>query len=237
MNPPGNVENQIDPRDVWIVIAAYNEAGAIGGVIDSLRPFPYQIAVTDDGSEDGTFDALAGLPVHRLRHPVNLGQGAALKTGMLYALRNGAKYLVTFDADGQHRASEIPAMLDPLARGYDVALGTRFGSGGQAVNLPPARRVLLKLAIFYTRLTIGLGVSDTHNGFRAFTAEAARRIEITRNRMAHATQILEEIKRLKLSYKEVPVNIDYTKYSLRKGQRASNALNILWESFREVFKP
>jgi hypothetical protein len=104
---------------------------------------------------------------------------------------------------------------------------------GRVENIPLKKYVLLKIAVLFTRLTTGLPLTDTHNGFRAMTVSAANRIEITQNRMAHASQILRSIAALRIPFKEVPVTIRYTEYSMRKGQRLSNAINILWESVAE----
>jgi glycosyltransferase involved in cell wall biosynthesis len=162
---------------------------------------------------------------------VNLGQGAALQTGIDFALLHGARFVVTFDSDGQHRAEEIGLLVDALLdRGCDVALGTRFSAGGRAVNISRMRKLVLRLAVRVSRYSTGLEITDTHNGFRAMTRAAATRIRITQNRMAHASQILDEIARLSMSYVEVPVTVQYTDYSLKKGQRMSNAFNIIWES-------
>jgi len=138
---------------------------------------------------------------------------------------------VTFDSDGQHRADEIARLVDALrASGADIALGTRFADGGQAVNISSGRALTLRIATRLSRMSTGLEITDTHNGFRAFTREAVRRMRITQNRMAHASQILDEIARLGLTYIEVPVTVRYTAYSVQKGQRMSNAFNILWDS-------
>jgi glycosyltransferase involved in cell wall biosynthesis len=168
------------------------------------------------------------------RHPINLGQGAALRTGIEFATQRGARFIVTFDADGQHQAQEIPRMLKPLLdQECEVVLGSRFMEHGRVENIPLKKYVLLKIAVLFTRLTTGLPLTDTHNGFRAMTVSAANRIEITQNRMAHASQILRSIAALRIPFKEVPVTIRYTEYSMRKGQRLSNAINILWESVAE----
>jgi len=118
-----------------------------------------------------------------------------------------------------------------------VTLGTRFSGAGRAVNIPPAKRFVLKLATLFTRVFTRLEVTDTHNGFRAFTRDAASKIEITQNRMSHATQILSQIRSSNIRYIEVPVTIDYSEYSLTKGQKISNSFNILWDTFMEFLKP
>src|SRR5690606_171173 len=100
-----------------------------------------------------------------VRHPVNLGQGAALQTGIEYALSLGAEYIVNFDADGQHDSSEIMGMVAALKEsGTEIALGSRFLGGVE--NLPRSRRSMLKAAILFTRLTSGGSFTDVHNGFR-----------------------------------------------------------------------
>lgn len=190
----------------------------------------------DDGSRVPVSREIGDAGVYVLRHCVNLGQGAALQTGIDFALRHGAQFIVTFDSDGQHVAAEIESLLEPLRAGRAaVALGSRFAAGGRAVNITRTRERTLKIATLLSRYTTGLHLTDTHNGFRALTREAATQLRITQNRMAHASQILDEIAHHGISYVEVPVTIHYTEYSVQKGQRLSNAFNIMWESFTEVF--
>jgi glycosyltransferase involved in cell wall biosynthesis len=218
----------VDPGAVFVVIAAYDEEAVIGQVIaDAKARFP-NVIVVDDGSNDATPELalVAGAVV--LRHPVNLGQGAALQTGIVYALRQGAEVIGTLDADGQHSAADLQRMGEALMEsGADVALGSRFL--GRAEGLPFARRVVLKLAVVLTRWMTGLRLTDVHNGLRVFTASAARRIRITQNRMAHASEILDEIAHQGLRHIEVPVSIRYTEYSLAKGQRISDAIRVIGE--------
>ena len=211
---------------VWIVIAAYNEAAAIGDVVAGLIPEYPDVVVVDDGSEDNTARIARAAGATVVVHPVNLGQGAALQTGIVFALRNDAKSIVTFDADGQHRVEDISRLLEALERsGADVALGSRFL--GTALDMPSSRRTLLKAATLFTRLTTGLALTDAHNGLRAFRRKAAEKIKLRQNRMAHASEILEQIAANRLSYVEVPVTIVYSAYSLAKGQKATNAITIL----------
>ena len=220
----------------WVVMPCYNEDGSLDAVLDAVTRYGYSVVVVDDGSMVAASTHVARADVRVLRHCVNLGQGAALQTGIDYALMHRAQYVVTFDSDGQHRAEEIADLVDALrASSSDIALGTRFGQGGRAVDISTARRLTLRLATRLTRLTTGLALTDTHNGFRAMTRSAASRIRITQNRMAHASQILDEIARQSMTFVEVPVTICYTEYSLAKGQRMSNAFNILWESLAGRF--
>jgi glycosyltransferase involved in cell wall biosynthesis len=213
-------------RNVWVVIAAYNEAGVIAGVIADVRRRGYPVVVVDDGSADATAEVAGQAGAVVINHPVNLGQGAALQTGIEFALTRGADFVVTFDADGQHRADDIAGLLKALAdNDADFALGSRFL--GASIDLPPSRRVLLKAATVFTRLTTGMRVTDTHNGLRAMTRLGASHISLRQNRMAHASELLEQIARSGLRYVEVPVTIEYSAYSLAKGQKLSDSLAIL----------
>lgn len=223
---------------VWIVVPAFNEGLLLPAIVDGLAQQGYHVAVVDDGSRIPLLPAIASSQAHVLRHAVNLGQGAALQTGIDYALLQGAEYIVTFDADGQHQIEDIERLLEPLRAGHaDVVLGTRFGPGGAAKNITQGKRFVLGMATWLARLSTGLRLTDTHNGLRAFSAEAAPRLEITQNRMAHASEILSRIARARLRYVEMPVTIMYTPYSVQKGQRLSNLVNILWELLRGNLYP
>jgi glycosyltransferase involved in cell wall biosynthesis len=217
------------PR-VWVVIAAYNEAPVIASVVADVKRAGYRTVIVDDGSTDATGAVTAEAGGVVVRHPVNLGQGAGLQTGIEFALREAADVIVTFDADGQHRAADIGVLIDALAKqGADFALGSRFL--GASHNQPLSRRMLLKAAIFFTRLTTGLSVTDTHNGLRAMTRRGASSIKLHQNRMAHASEILHQIAASGLNYVEAPVTIEYSAYSLAKGQTLGDALVILIDLF------
>ncbi len=210
----------------FVVIAAYNEAAVIAGVVQGLRPSYEHVVVVDDGSTDGTFDAVRPVATYTLRHAVNRGQGAALQTGIRFALEQGAAYIVTFDADGQHRVEDIDRLLAPLAAGEaEITLGSRFL--GSTEGMPTSRRWLLRLSVLFTRVVSGVRISDAHNGLRAFSRKAAERLDITLDRMAHASEIIEFVGRCGLPFTEVPVCIRYTEYSLHKGQSARGALRIV----------
>jgi glycosyltransferase involved in cell wall biosynthesis len=222
--------------DVWVVIAAYNEARAIGLVLAGLAGLPYRVLVVDDGSTDGTAHIAGHAGVEVLSHPINLGQGAALQTGIDYALLRGASHVVTFDADGQHRPEDIAALLTALAANdADFALGSRFRGG--AIDLPALRRLMLRAATWFTRLTTGLDITDVHNGLRAMTRRGAGRLRLRQNRMAHASEILHQIAASGLRYVEAPVTIQYSRYSLAKGQRASEFVVILLDLFAQRLHP
>ena len=213
---------------LWVVVPAYNEARAIETVVRGLREHAPRVVVVDDGSSDGTGDAAFAAGATVLRHAVNLGQGAALQTGIDYALSRNASFVCTFDADGQHDATSIVAMRAVLEKsGAEVALGSRFLRGH--TRMPSLRRMVLQAAVRFTRLQTRMDVSDAHNGLRLFTRRAAQTIRIEQPGMAHASEILVAIARAKLPYVEVPTTVAYTAYSLGKGQSITNSVKILFD--------
>ena len=186
------------------------------------------VIVVDDGSADETAKRAEEAGAKVLRHIINRGQGAALKTGIDFALRCGAQVIVTFDSDGQHQLEDVDALIAPVQEGHcDIALGSRFLH--PETKVPPMRKMTLKLGVIFTRLVSRIQVTDTHNGLRAFSRKAAEQIRIRQDRMAHASEILDEIGRLKLRYREVPTRIVYSNYSRAKGQRSSAAFRIVWD--------
>ncbi|MGE3809021.1 MAG: glycosyltransferase family 2 protein [Gemmataceae bacterium] len=215
---------------IWIVMPAYNEAKRIAVPLgDVLTHFP-NVVVVDDGSYDQTSDVALSTGCWVLRHVLNRGQGAALQTGIDFALSQGAEIIVTFDADGQHDVADIDRLIAPVHHGdADVVLGSRFL--GSAVDMPLSRWLVLKGGVLFTRIFSWIEVSDTHNGLRAFSRHAAQALRITQDRMAHASQILDEIRRLGLRYCEVPVTIRYTADSLSKGQSSWDAAKIVGQLF------
>ncbi len=218
-------------EDIWFVIAAFNEASAIKTVVSPIVEAGYSVVVVDDYSRDDTSHVAMSAGATVVRHPVNLGQGAALQTGIRFALRKKARVLVTFDADGQHRLLDAEMMVRVLQdKGLDVVLGSRF-LGVRSETMPSRKAALLKLAALFTRFTTGVRVTDAHNGLRALTSDAASRLSIRQNRMAHASEIISQIAKLKFRYAEVPVEVLYSDYSKAKGQKMSNSLSIVIELF------
>jgi glycosyltransferase involved in cell wall biosynthesis len=224
----GTLKSKLSMDSVWVVVPAYNEGVTIEKVLLGLRRFCPNIAVVDDCSIDRTAERATAGGGHVLRHPINLGQGAALQTGITFALQRQASHIVTFDADHQHRAADIPALLNALAdSAADFALGSRFLGG--TINMNRSKKLMLKAALQFTRLTTGLKITDVHNGIRAMTRRGASTLAIRQNRMAHASEILQQIAMSGLSYVEVPVTVEYTAYSKARGQKLSNSVNILLE--------
>lgn len=215
--------------DVWLVIPLFNEGEVIGEVVRQVRArFPNVVCVDDGSSDDSAAQAFAA-GSHLVIHPVNLGQGAALQTGFAFALRQPSmRWVVTFDADGQHQVEDVVAMLTKARReDLDVVFGSRFLD--ERTSPGPLKKTVLRLAVAYTNLTTHTKLTDAHNGLRVLKREVVQRINLTQNRMAHASELVAQIGALKVRYGESPVHILYTDYSKTKGQSLWNSVNILAE--------
>lgn len=218
---------------VHFIIPAFNEEHSIFEVVTEVVQAGYAVIVVDDCSADATKVLAQRAGACVLRHQINLGQGAALQTGIEYALETGAEILVTFDSDGQHRLVDAEKLIACIKTGQtDIAIGSRF-LGIEALNMPTHKKWLLKLATIFTQLITQTRVTDAHNGLRAFTADFAKTLDITHNGMAHATEIIFKTKGYR--YQEIPVQIIYSQYSLNKGQKSLNSINILIDLMSSIF--
>ncbi|MDT5220138.1 MAG: polyprenyl-phospho-N-acetylgalactosaminyl synthase [Mycobacterium sp.] len=218
--------------DVWIVVPSFNEATVIGEVISELRSVFDNVVCVDDGSADGTGEIARQAGAHLVRHPINLGQGAAIQTGVEYARSQpGARMFATFDADGQHRVKDVAAMIDRLSVGdVDVVIGTRFGRPDGS-RPPFLKRVVLQTAARLSRRGRRLGLTDTNNGLRVFNKTVADGMNITMSGMSHATEIVMMIAENHWRVVEEPVEVLYTDYSKSKGQPLLNGVNIIFDGF------
>lgn len=215
-------------QDIYIIVPAYNEGTVICDTIRPLLTLGYHIVVIDDGSSDDTYAKACTLPITVLQHPINLGQGAALRSGTDFALLHNARAIVHFDADGQHPPERIRDLLEPILKEEaQVVLGSRFLRPEDSKEIPTLKKWVLKMGITFTGITAGVWLSDTHNGLRALSQDAAKRICITEPRMAHASEIITQIGKHKLTYTEIPTYIRYTEYAQQKGQSIFNAFNIV----------
>ena len=216
-------------HDVWVVVPMFNEASTIAEVVAHLRQRFDHVLCVDDGSRDqgAVLAAEAGGTV--VRHAVNLGQGAALQTGFDYVLRHtDARFVVTFDADGQHRVEDAVAMVEQARTGgHQVVLASRFL--GSTVDMPRLRALTLRLALAFSKLHDRLDVTDTHNGLRVLSRDAVEIIRLTLPRMAYASELQHAVHARGLTYVEHPVEVVYTEYSRGKGQSNLNAVNIVFE--------
>jgi polyprenyl-phospho-N-acetylgalactosaminyl synthase len=217
-------------QDVWLVIPAFNEASVIGDVIADVRSVFDHVVCVDDGSKDGTGDIALRAGAHLVRHPVNLGQGASIQTGIEYARRQpGAQVFATFDADGQHRLKDVVAMIDRLSsEDVDLVVGTRFAE--PSVSKPPLlKRLILRVAAAVSPSSRQLGLTDAHNGLRVFNKIVADRLDITMSGMSHASEFIALAVENHWRVAEEPVEILYTDYSKSKGQPLLNGVNIIFD--------
>lgn len=212
----------------WVVVPVYNEETVIAEVVTEIRTrFPNVVCV-DDGSRDASAEQIAGTPAHLVKHPINLGQGASLQTGIDYALRQGAERVVTFDADGQHDIADAARMVEIIRSGEaDVVLGSRFLDSTEPV--PPLKRLVLRTVAALSPSSRKLKLTDAHNGLRALSRPVVEELRISMNGMAHASEIVASLARSPWRITEVPVTIRYTEYSRSKGQSLFNGVNILFD--------
>lgn len=217
-----------------IVIPAYNEAKVIGQVIDNLPKQLKKITkittlVVDDNSQDNTSSIARAHGAKCLRHEINLGAGGATATGLEAAKLMKADLVVTLDADGQHDPADIAAVIRPIThKNIDFVLGSRLRRSGNrsGKGMPPYKRVGNFLLNLVTFIFFGIWVTDSQSGFKAFSKHALHTIQVSTDGYEFCSEIIGEVKRHKLSYKEVPINTIYTDYSKIKGQPALNAINI-----------
>ncbi len=215
---------------ITAVIKAYNEEKVIAPILKKIKNHVDEVVLVDDGSQDKTSELAVQEGIFALKHIINRGQGASLKTGTEYALKRGAEIIIHFDADGQHQIEDIANLIEPILKGEaEVVLGSRFLSCQS--NVPWLRKIILKMGIIFNYLISGIKLTDSHNGLRALSKKAAQLIDIKQDRMSHNSEIIQKIAQHNLSYKEIPVTIFYSSYSKMKGQSSLNALKIVWELF------
>lgn len=212
---------------VCVVMPVYNEASVLRRVLEGLVPHVDEVICVDDGSSDDSARIARGAGATVLRHAVNLGQGGALQTGFDHVLRSTAhEHVITFDSDGQHHADDALRMVE-LARAedLDIVLGTRIRSAA----IPAGRRLVLRAALWFSRRTTGLELTDTHNGLRLLSRRALRRIRLSQHGMAHASELEGQVARSGLAWSEMQVTITYDDYTLGKGQSNLNAVNVVYD--------
>ena len=226
------IDTPLPTEAVWIIVPAFNEAQVIGDVVADLRSTFDHVVCVDDGSPDDTAAVALRAGAHVVRHPVNLGQGAAIQTGVEYARRQpGAAVFATFDADGQHRVKDVASMVDRLRRGdVDIVIGTRF-AGATVSHTPALKRLILKTAAWLSPSSRRLGLTDAHNGLRVFNRTVADNLALTMSGMSHAGEFIKLIDENRWRVTEEPVEILYTDYSMSKGQPLLNGVNIVFDGF------
>lgn len=223
--------------DTLIIVPAYNEGPVIKENLEKLlKEFRY-VACINDGSPDNTASEAATTKAILVSHPVNLGQGAAIQTGIEYGIAQKFPFMATFDADGQHSIDDLKLMIKELRKdpSLDIILGSRF-LGKKPENMSFSKKLLLKVAIGFSNMTSRLQLTDTHNGLRVFNLRTAKLLDIQMNDYSHASEILDKIHLHKLNYREFPTTIYYSDYSKAKGQASINAVNILVDQLLNMMK-
>lgn len=224
---------------VLIGVPAFNEEKMIGKVLKSLPKRikgvkRVDILVVDDGSSDQTGKVARRLGVVVLTHLLNRGLGGSLKTIFAYAKKKNYDILVTFDADGQHKSDDLPRVLTPvLKKKKDVVIGTRWSNKR---NAPLLRLLVNKFANIATFLLCGVMTSDSQSGLRVFSKKAIDKIKLQTDGMEVSSEIFKEIKRNRLRFGEIPIEPLYTDYSIRKGQRLSNAPDVFIRLFLRLLR-
>lgn len=218
--------------DYYIVIPAFNESKVIAKVISDVKKEGFKnIIVVDDCSKDNTSKVAKKSGATVARHEVNRGAGAATKTGFDLAKSLSAKFVVTIDADGQHDPKDITRLL-PASEKYDVIIGSRMIN---PKGMPFTRKLFNRVGSLITFILYGIYVRDSQTGFKIFNKKALDKIEINFDRYEFCSEVLHEISRNKLTYKEIPIKVIYTEYSLSKGQNFSNGIRMVFKMIMRLF--
>jgi glycosyltransferase involved in cell wall biosynthesis len=221
--------NQIEKiKNIYIIVPAYNEELVIKSTIQGLEEHFENIIVVNDGSTDNTAQEISNLNITLINHSINLGVGAAIQTAFKFILDNceDATGIITFDADGQHDvkdACEISKML--LSGDEDIIFGSRFL--GYQDNIPVFKRMVLKIIAKITSLMTSVNLSDAHNGLKGFKVSAISKINLEINSYAYESELIMQVQKNNLLYREISTNISYSDYSKKKGQKLSNGLIII----------
>lgn len=224
-------------NNIFVIVPVFNEEKVIGSILDLLKKQFTNIVCIDDGSSDRSFDIIKSKKVYILKHLINLGQGAALQTGINFAILKKAKFFLTFDSDGQHSIKDAMEMINVFKnKKIDIVFGSRFLNLKYQKQIPTFRRLILKLGIILSNFLSNIRLSDTHNGLRIFNLRFAKKLQIKFDGMSHPHNFLTNTYKYKFKYTEHPTNIIYSKYSLSKGQKNINSINILFDIIFSKFK-
>ncbi len=205
-------------KKIFIIIPAYNEASVIREVVAEIKCAGYEnIIIVDDGSKDNTYNLAKSIPgVVALKHFINRGKGAAVKTGMEAAKLLNADIVVTMDGDGQHSPTDITKMLKEISTGKDVVLGSRLKD---PKGMPFYKIMHNHIGNLIVWAIYGLWVTDSQSGFRAYSRKALDLIDTRTDRYEYDSEIIREIHRHQLPFVEVPIMVRYTEYSMSKTQK------------------
>lgn len=212
-------------KESLIIIPAYNEELSIGETLKSLSKVFTNILVVDDASTDKTVEIAKLYTQNIISHLYNVGQGGAIQTAIdFFQTKTNYKYLITFDADGQHQTEDAYNLLKECdKKNYDLVIGSRFLSKKSIENIPKTKRQILKLAAIFESKLSNLKMTDAHVGLRVLSKKMCSLTKLQNFRMAHSTEILLIASRNNLTVKEEPVFIKYNEY----GQNILNSFNII----------
>lgn len=232
------LETRANKPKIFIIVPAYNEEKTVKSVISKLCEMGYNVLMIDDGSQDETYSIGKSIQqtypqqVLIYKHVINRGLGAALKTGMEAAAINGAKFMVTFDADGQHDPGDIENVCKPLIKGEaDVVIGKR-----NFKDMPLSRNLGNYIMNIITLIFYGIYVNDSQSGLRAFTVDSTKILELHSRGYGVSSEIISEIKKNNFKLKEVPIKTIYNDYALSKGTNTSVGLKILFKMIMDILK-
>mgnify|MGYP001127740375 FL=1 len=193
---------------VIIGIPAFNEEKNIAAIVVKLKKKYDHVLVCDDGSSDMTHDIASSLGAIVVKHPTNLGYGAAIKTIFNEARKIDGDILITFDADGQHKISEIDSVLKPISENKaDIVIGSRFL--GNTKDIPKYRKIGIKMITGLTNTLTGSEITDAQSGFRAYSKKVLNEISPTESGMGISTEILIKSSKKQMRISEVPITISY----------------------------
>jgi len=215
-------KSKLKNQKFYVVIPAFNEEERIGEILSGVKNFTKNIIVVDDGSRDGTSRIAKKYGALTLRHRINLGKGATVKTGVEMAFSLGAETVVLMDGDGQHDPKHIPHFLEKISEGYDIV----FGSRNLSFGVPLVRFLGNKFGSVLISLLFGIYRSDLLCGFMAFTKKTYSKIKWDSSRYGVETEIVARTGKNKLKYTEIPIETIYIdKY---KGVTILDAIGILF---------
>jgi len=219
-----------------IVIPAYNEERTVAEVVSAAVKVADRVVVVDDGSHDQTATLARQAGALVVRHAINRGVGAAMGTGIEMANRLNADYVVTMDADGQHRTEDAARVFERLVKGdVDFVIGSRLKRGDESGNMPFYRVLFNSIGNLLTYLLFGVWVTDSQSGLRGLSKQAARSLKLRTNGMEALSEFIKEIKDRHWRFDEIPIKAIYTDYSLSKGQNffvgVKTAIKLIYRRF------
>lgn len=230
--------NMSDTEGVYLVVPAYNEEAHVEKVLREIANEGYNIILVNDGSHDNTLNIAREVQndypkqIYIVSHVINRGLGAALKTGMTDALKHDAKYIITFDADGQHAFEDIAKVVKPLKdEKVDVVIGSRIFE-----DMPTTKRFANNVMNILTYIFYGMNVKDSQSGLRAFSAKAAKQIDVVSAGYGVSSEFIKEIKDHNIPFDEVPIKTIYTDETQHKGTNAIVGIKIMFKMIGDLFR-